>query len=100
MLTKTPINTKTVISDLPKLITDLSHQSLILISPHCLSGGGDINQSTNNTRLRVSDLDRLVGSDKKECVNPFRVTLHTLLVDQDRLVGHHAVKKAISLDSG
>ena len=42
VLTKTPINPKAMISDLTKLITDLSHQRLILISPHCLSGGGDI----------------------------------------------------------
>ena len=49
--TKTPINPKTVISDLSKLVTDLRHQGLILVSPHCFSGGGDINQSTDNTRL-------------------------------------------------
>ena len=42
VLTKTTINPKAMISDLTKLITDLSHQCLILVNPHCLSGGGDI----------------------------------------------------------
>ena len=49
MLTKTSINPKTVIGDLPKLVSDLSHQSLILVSPHSLSGGGDINQSSDDS---------------------------------------------------
>ena len=51
VLSKTPINPKTMIRNLPKLITDLCHQGLVLVSPHSLSGGGDIDQSTNNTRL-------------------------------------------------
>ena len=49
VLTKTTINPKTVIGDLSKLISDLSHQCLILIRPHCLSGGGDINQSSDDS---------------------------------------------------
>ena len=49
VLTETPINPKTVISDPSKLITDLSHQSLIFVSPHGLSGGGDINQSSDDS---------------------------------------------------
>ena len=81
MLTKTTINPKTVISDLPKLVSDLSHQRLILVSPHCLSGGGDINQSTDNTRLRVCDLDWLVRTNEEEGVDSLRITLHTLFID-------------------
>ena len=99
VLTETPINPETMISDLSELVTDLRHQGLVLVSPHCLPGGGDINQSTNNTRLRVSDLDGLVRAYEEEGVDSLRIALHTLLVDQDRLVGHHAVKKAISLDT-
>ena len=51
VLTKTTINPKTVIGDLSKLVSDLSHQRLVLIGPYGLSSGGDINQSTDNTRL-------------------------------------------------
>ena len=99
VLSKTPINPKTVISDPTKLVTDLRHQCLILVSPHGLSGGGDVNQSTDNTRLRVCDLDWLVRANEEEGVDSLRVALHTLLVDQDRLMGNHAVKKAISFDT-
>ena len=49
MLTKTPINPKTVISDPTKLVTDLCHQGLIFVSPHSLTSGGDINQSSDNS---------------------------------------------------
>ena len=98
VLTKTPINPQTVISNLPKLISDLRHQGLVLVSPHGLPGGGDINQSTNNTRLRVSDLYGLVGTDEEEGVDSLRVALYTLLIDQDRLVGNNTVKQTISLD--
>ena len=100
MLTKTPINPETVISDSTKLVTDLCHQRLILINPHRLSSGRDINQSTDDARLRVSNLDRLVSANEEEGINTLRLALHTLLVDQNRLVGNNAVKKAISLDPG
>ena len=49
VLTKTTINPKAVISYLTKLVSNLSHQSLILVSPHSLSGGGDINQSSDDS---------------------------------------------------
>ena len=100
VLTKTPINPKTMIRDLPKLVSDLRHQGLVLVSPHSLTSGGNINQSTDNTRLRVGDLDGLVSTDEEERVDSLGVALHTLLIDQNRLVGHHAVKKTISLDPG
>ena len=89
-----------MIRDLPKLVSDLRHQGLVLVSPHSLTRGGNINQSTDNTRLRVGDLDGLVGTDEEKGIDSLRVALYTLLVDQDRLVGHHAVKEAISLDPG
>ena len=98
VLSKTPINPETVIRNLPKLVSDLSHQSLIFVSPHGLSGGGDINQSSNNTRLGVGDLDGLVGTDEEKGIDSLRVALYTLLIDQDRLVGNNTVKQAISLD--
>ena len=98
VLSKTPINPKTVICNLPKLISDLRHQGLVLVSPNGLPGGGDINQPTDNTRLRVGDLDRLVGTDEEKGIDSLRVALYTLLIDQDRLVGNNTVKQAISLD--
>ena len=51
MLTKTPINPKTAISNPTKLVTDLCHQGLIFVSPYSLTSGGDINQSADDTRL-------------------------------------------------
>ena len=98
VLTKTPINPKTMIRDLPKLVSDLRHQGLVLVSPHSLTRGGNINQSTDNTRLRVGDLDWFVRANEEECIDSLGVALHTLLVDQDRLVGNNTVKQAISLD--
>ena len=81
-----------MIRDLPKLVSDLRHQGLVLVSPHGLSGWGDINQSTDNTRLRVGDLDGLVGTDEEKGIDSLRVALYTLLIDQDRLVGNNTVK--------
>ena len=92
VLTKTPINPKTMIRDLPKLVSDLRHQCLVLVSPHSLTRWGNINQSTDNTRLRVGDLDGLVGTDEEKGIDSLRVALYTLLIDQDRLVGDNTVK--------
>ncbi len=73
--------------------------ALILVSAHGLSSGGDVDKSTDDTGLGICDLDGLVGADKEEGVDPLGVALHSLLVDQDRLVGNHAVKETISLDT-
>ena len=64
VLTKTPINPKTVISDPPELIPDLSHESLILTDIQFVPGRGDVDKSTDDTGLGICDLDRLICSDK------------------------------------
>ena len=90
--TKTPINPKTVISDLTKLISDLRHQRLIFISP-TVCPVGEISISRRMIPdLGVSDLDRLVSADEKERVNPFRVSLNSLLIDENRLMCDHAIE--------
>ena len=99
VLTKTPINPKTVISDFPKLITDLSHQRLILVSPHCFAGWGDINQPPDDSRLRVSDLNWLVSTDEKERVDSLRISFNALLIDKNGLVCDDAVEEPVRLDS-
>ena len=87
-------------SDLPKLVTDLRHQCLILISPQCFSGGGDINQSSNDPRLRVSDLNWLVSTDEKECIDSLRISTNSLLINENGLVSDDTVEEPICLDSG
>ena len=49
MLTKTPINPKTVIGNPSELIPDLRHESLILTDVQFVPGRGDVDKSTDDT---------------------------------------------------
>ena len=95
VLTKAAINFEAMIGDIPKLISNLGHESLILINIQFLASGRDVNQSSNDSRLRVSNLNRLVSTDEKERIDSLRIPTNAFLIDENCLVGDNAVKQPV-----
>ena len=99
VLTKTTIHLKAVVCDLTKLITNLRHERLILARIDCLSRGRNVDQPSDKPRLRVSDLNRFVSTDKQYRIHTLGVALDTFLVDKNSLMCHGTVKKPIRLNT-
>ena len=96
--TETPINPKTMISDLSELISDLRHESLILTDVQFVPGRGDVDKSTDDTGLGVCDLDRLVSPDKQDRINSLGKSSNALLIYENGLMSDDAVEEPVGLD--
>ena len=71
-----------------KLKVDLRNQLLVLLSWHLVAGGLHIDQTPNDTRLRVGDAYRVVGTEDEEALEAVLIGRLELLVDRHALVRH------------
>lgn len=94
------INLLTVVCDSTQLKGNLFGQSPVFCGRDFISCGRHIDQSANNARLGIRDLDRLVGTHNEERFEPVRVGRTELLIHSHHLMRDQAVNSGIILNAG
>ena len=99
VFSKTPICRKTVCCDRPKFKPDLVSQHLVFLGTDFPTTRTNINQTPDDSRLRISDLYRLVGSHEEKSINPRSVSRFMFLVHKHVLVRNNTVQLSIIFDA-
>ena len=87
-----------MLGNCPQLKIHLGNKRLIPLGRHLFSGGINVNQSTNKTRLSVRDLDRFVRTHEQEGVDLRRIARLVLLIHRHFFVRRDRVQLGIVFD--
>ena len=79
---------------------DLLGQRPVLRRGHLVSGGCHVDQPSDDARLGVRNLHRLIGAPDEERLEPVGIGRTEFLVDRHHLMGDQAVDPGIVLNAG
>ena len=89
-----------VVRNATQLKGDLLGQRPVLRRGHLVSGGCHVDQPSDDARLGVRNLHRLIGAHDEERLEPVGIGRTEFLVDRHHLMGDQAVDPGIVLNAG